>query len=138
MIATIRDLPGSKQSDRRERSERRDHREFGLSFCAYNRTEAFKETATKDFDVSFFSVLQSAEQLSLFVESDPKVLRGTPKVKGTRIPVHRVLNAIEEYGSIEATVKVFPSLSATTVQDVLRFAANVLESPVEHDDPDTD
>ncbi len=93
---------------------------------------------SKHFDVSFATVLKSAQQLSLFVDSDPEVLRGTPRIKGTRIPVHRVLNAIEEYGGIAAAVDVYPSLTAEKIQDALRFAANVLESPLEYDDPDID
>ena len=52
--------------------------------------------------------------------------------------MHRILNAIEEYGGIDEALKVYPALSETNIQEALRFAANVLESPLEYDDPDID
>jgi uncharacterized protein (DUF433 family) len=86
----------------------------------------------KDFDVPFASVLENAKQLSLFVDMDSDVLGGTPRILGTRIPVHRVLNAIEEYGNIEGATKAYRSLTLEQVRDAVQFAAHVLEFPVEY------
>jgi uncharacterized protein (DUF433 family) len=87
----------------------------------------------KDFDVPFSSVLENAKQLSLFVDMDSEVLGGTPRVGGTRIPVYRVLNAIDEYGSIDGATIAYRSLTVEQVRDAVQFAAHVLESPVEHE-----
>ena len=69
---------------------------------------------------------------------DAEVLGGTPRIKDTRIPVYRILNAIEEYGGMAEAQLVFPSLTLEMVKDSVRFAATVLESPIEHDDPNID
>jgi uncharacterized protein (DUF433 family) len=87
----------------------------------------------KDFDIPFSSVLENARQLSLFVGMDDDVLGGTPRVSGTRIPVHRVLSAIDEYGTIEGATKAYRSLTLEQIHDAVQFAAHVLEFPVEHE-----
>jgi uncharacterized protein (DUF433 family) len=97
-------------------------------------THAAAETARpKDFEIPFFSVLENAKQLSLFVDMDPEVLGGTPRIGGTRIPVYRVLNAIDEYGSIDDATAAYRSLTVEQIHDAVQFAAHVLESPVEHE-----
>ena len=93
---------------------------------------------SKDFDIPYETILKRAQQLSLFVDMDREILGGLPRIRNTRIPVYRILNAVEEYGGVEVATKVFRSLTIENVQDALRFAANVLESPVEYDDPNPD
>ncbi len=87
----------------------------------------------KNFDVPFISVLENAKQLSLFVEMDGDVLGGTPRIGGTRIAVHRVLDAIDEYESLADVTKAYRSLTIEQVHDAVQFAARVLEFPVEHE-----
>lgn len=87
----------------------------------------------KAFDVPFSSVLADARQLSLFIDMDNEVLGGTPRVGGTRIPVYRILNAIDEYGSIDGVRVAYRSLTTEQVRDAIQFAARVLEFPVEHE-----
>jgi uncharacterized protein (DUF433 family) len=86
----------------------------------------------KNFDIQFSSVLENAKQLSLFVDMDNEVLGGTPRIGGTRIPIYRVLNAIDEYGSIDGVITAYRSLTVEQVRDAVQFAAHVLEYPVEH------
>jgi uncharacterized protein (DUF433 family) len=88
---------------------------------------------SKNFDISFSSVLNKAKQLSLFVDMNPDILGGTPRVAGTRIPVYMVLNAVGEHGSIEGATCSYRSLSTEQIRDAIHFAANVLESPIEHE-----
>jgi uncharacterized protein (DUF433 family) len=87
----------------------------------------------KNLDIQFSSVLENARQLSLFVDMDDQVLGGTPRVGGTRIPVYRILDAIDEYGSIDAVRTAYRSLTIEQVRDAVRFASHVLEFPVEHE-----
>jgi uncharacterized protein (DUF433 family) len=47
--------------------------------------------------------------------------------------VYRVLNAIDEYGSIDDATAAYRSLTVEQIHDAVQFAAHVLESPVEHE-----
>jgi len=87
----------------------------------------------KNFDVSFSSVLEHAQQMSLFVDIDCDILGGTPRIGDTRIPVYRILNAIDEYGSLGGVTTAYRSLTIEQVRDAVQFAAHVLEFPVEHE-----
>jgi len=96
------------------------------------------QPATKNFSVPFSSVLDNAKQLSLFVDIDPDVLGGTPRIGGTRIPVHMVLSAVEEYGSISEAVRAYRSLTEDQVRDAIKFSINVLECPFEYASTNSD
>ena len=97
-----------------------------------------QKRASKNFDVSYASVLKEAQQLSLFVDIDEEVLGGTPRIRSTRIPVYAVLHAIEDHGTIDGATKAYRSLTVDAVKDALLFAANVLESPSEYKTPHFD
>ena len=62
---------------------------------------------------------------TICIERD--VMNGEPCVEGTRIPVRRVLRAVEQYGSIENAIKCYPDLNAQQLKDALYFAQIVLE-----------
>jgi uncharacterized protein (DUF433 family) len=94
--------------------------------------DLFVQPPAKNFSVPFSSVLDHAKQLSLFVDIDPDVIGGTPRVGGTRIPVHMVLNAIEEYGTIDGAARAYRSLTEEQIRDAIRFSAHVLECPFEY------
>lgn len=92
----------------------------------------------KTFSTPFSTVLQKAKQLCLFVDIDSDILGGTPRISGTRIPVHMILNAVEEYGSIEGAAKAYRSLTEQDIRDALKFAIHVLEPPLEYEFAPTD
>jgi uncharacterized protein (DUF433 family) len=56
-------------------------------------------------------------------------MQGRPCIAGTRIPVHLVLWAIEQHGSVEGALKSYPDLSVEQVKEALYFAETVLGSP---------
>jgi uncharacterized protein (DUF433 family) len=89
--------------------------------------------SAKNFAASYAAVLQSAKQLCLFVDIDEEVLGGTPRIGGTRIPVYRVLDALNEYGSINEVLSVYGSLDKAQIHDAIQFAARVLEFPVAYE-----
>ena len=53
---------------------------------------------------------------------DPDRQEGLPCIKGTRVPVHLVLRAIEQTGSIAGALRSYPQLTEQQVKDVLYFA----------------
>jgi uncharacterized protein (DUF433 family) len=100
--------------------------------------DLFGQPPAKNFSVPFSSVLDKARQLSLFVDIDPDVIGGTPRIGGTRIPVHMVLSAVEEYGSISGAVRAYRSLTEDQVRDAIRFSSHVLECPFEYEPANSD
>lgn len=94
--------------------------------------ERFISTA-KDFDMSFSSVLEKAASRYDSIAIDSEVLGGTPRIKGTRIPVYMILDAIEHYGKLTGALKSYPHLTMPQVKDAVCFAAEVLEHPVEYE-----
>jgi uncharacterized protein (DUF433 family) len=83
----------------------------------------------KDLDVPFSSVLNSALEKSKHVDINYGILGGAPRIKGTRIPVYMILDAIEFHGNLKGAIKSYPELTMEQVRDALLFAANVLECP---------
>ncbi|HEV1285398.1 MAG TPA: DUF433 domain-containing protein [Bryobacteraceae bacterium] len=63
------------------------------------------------------------------ISMDVRRQQGKPCLAGTRVPVHLVLWAIEQSGSIAGALKSYPDLSAQQVKDALYFAETILGSP---------
>jgi uncharacterized protein (DUF433 family) len=61
------------------------------------------------------------------IESDPKVLRGKPCIKGTRIPVALILGYVATGRSVDEIVREFPDMTAENVADCLRFARDLAD-----------
>ena len=55
--------------------------------------------------------------------------QGVPCIKGTRIPAHLVIWAVEQSGSIAGALKSYPDLTTQQVKDALYFAETILGSP---------
>lgn len=62
------------------------------------------------------------------ISIDPRRQEGLPCIAGTRIPVHLVLWAIEQTGSIEGAMRSYPDLTVEQVKDAIYFAETVLGS----------
>ena len=62
------------------------------------------------------------------ISMNPRRQQGKPCIAGTRIPVHLVLWALEQHGSIEGVLKSYPDLTTQQVKDALYFAETVLGS----------
>jgi uncharacterized protein (DUF433 family) len=64
------------------------------------------------------------------IESTPDVLRGTPRIKGTRIPVSLVLGHLAEgYGHEQITAE-FPDLNKEQIAACLDYARELAEFEV--------
>ena len=64
------------------------------------------------------------------VESTPEVLRGKPRIRGTRIPVSLVLGYLAAGHSTADIIKEFPDLNSEQVAACLDFARELSEFEV--------
>jgi Uncharacterized conserved protein len=62
------------------------------------------------------------------IVSDPAIMAGKPVVRGTRIPVERVLQHLEEYDRADV-IEAFPELTEVDVKACLAYARSIIESP---------
>ena len=63
--------------------------------------------------------------------SDPAILRGKPRLKGTRIPVSLVLGYLAAGSSPEQIVAEFPDLTRDQIAVCLDYARDLAEFAVE-------
>ena len=61
------------------------------------------------------------------IESDPRILRGKPCIKGTRIPVALVLGYLAAGKSTGEIISEFPDLTADDVAGTLDFARDLAD-----------
>jgi uncharacterized protein (DUF433 family) len=61
------------------------------------------------------------------IESTPNVLRGKPRVKGTRIPVSLILGYLASGNSPEQIISEFPDLTPDHISACLDYARSLAE-----------
>jgi uncharacterized protein (DUF433 family) len=59
------------------------------------------------------------------IESNPDVLSGQPVVRGTRLPVYVIVDAIAEGDSVEDLLEAYSFLERPDIQQALHFAARM-------------
>lgn len=91
-----------------------------------DRQKLVVQQATQDILVSEVYRRALAECPSISV--DARRQHGLPCIVGTRIPVHLVIWAVEQSGSIKGALKSYPDLSPEQVRDALYFAETILGS----------
>ena len=64
------------------------------------------------------------------VESTPEVLRGKPRIKGTRIPVSLILGYLADGRTVEDIIQEFPDLSHEHIAACLDYARELSEFEV--------
>jgi len=65
------------------------------------------------------------------IVSDPGILRGKPRIKGTRIPVSLVLGHLAAGQTPEQVIAEFPDLTPEQIAACLDFARELSEFEVE-------
>ncbi|MEA1964255.1 MAG: DUF433 domain-containing protein [Candidatus Aerophobetes bacterium] len=65
-----------------------------------------------------------------YIVSTPDVLRGKPRIKGTRIPVSLVLGYLAGGYTIEKIIKEFPDLKKEQIAACLDYARDLSEFEV--------
>jgi uncharacterized protein (DUF433 family) len=58
---------------------------------------------------------------------DPKIMRGKPVIRGTRIPVYVILNLLAEEYDYKKTMKEYPDLKKEDILAAIKFAAKAME-----------
>jgi len=62
-----------------------------------------------------------------YIESTPDVLRGKPRIKGTRIPVSLILGYLAAGKAVEKIIQEFPDLNRAQISACLDFARDLSE-----------
>jgi uncharacterized protein (DUF433 family) len=57
----------------------------------------------------------------------PKIIRGKPVIRGTRIPVYVILNLLVEGYDYKKIMKEYPDLKKEDILAAVKFAAKVME-----------
>ena len=61
------------------------------------------------------------------IESDPQILRGTPCIKGTRIPVALILGYLAAERTAGQIIAQFPDLTPADISACLDFARDLAD-----------
>lgn len=85
----------------------------------------------KEFRLTLHSAFEEASRVVPTVTSIAGILGGTPCIRGTRVPVYMILDAIEHYGTMKGALRSYPQLDESHVRDAVRFAKLVMERPVD-------
>jgi uncharacterized protein (DUF433 family) len=64
------------------------------------------------------------------IESNPNVLRGRPRIKGTRIPVSLILGYLAAGSDPESIIKEFPDINREQIAACLDYARELAEFDV--------
>lgn len=70
------------------------------------------------------------EELLDRIVVDPRVLAGKPVIKGTRIPVHLIIELIAAGLSVKGVLKEYPELREEDVRAALLYASKLLEREI--------
>ena len=63
-----------------------------------------------------------------YIVSDPKILGGTPVIRGTRIPVSRIIFLLKEGYTVEAIHQDYPHIHTNVIKTVIDEVANMIDS----------
>ena len=58
---------------------------------------------------------------------NPKIMRGKPVIKGTRIPVYLILNLIAGGYNFARIIKAYPELTKKDIKAALKYAQAVVQ-----------
>lgn len=61
------------------------------------------------------------------IEIDPDIMTGKPIIKGTRIPVERIIQLLAHGVTTEELLEEYPNLEKKDIQAALKYAADTLE-----------
>ncbi|MEN0050864.1 MAG: DUF433 domain-containing protein [Bacteroidota bacterium] len=64
----------------------------------------------------------------MLIESNPKVMLGKPKIKGTRITVELILRKLADGYNLQEILDIYPHLTADAVLASVANGADVMES----------
>ncbi len=65
-----------------------------------------------------------------YIASDPEILRGKPRIKGTRIPVSLILGHLAAGATPESIIAEYPDLTPHQIAACLDYARDLAEFEV--------
>jgi uncharacterized protein (DUF433 family) len=65
-------------------------------------------------------------QMKARIEVNPRVLGGKPVIRGTRIPVHLILELLAAGNSIQDILRQYPQLKEEDVKAAIEYASRLL------------
>ena len=65
-----------------------------------------------------------------YIVSTPDVLKGKPRIKGTRIPVSLILGYLAAGSTVEEIIKEFPDITREQIAACLNYARELSEFEV--------
>ena len=65
-----------------------------------------------------------------YIESNPEILHGKPRIKGTRIPVSLVLGYLAAGSGVDEIRQEFPDITSDQIAACLDFARDLAEYEV--------
>jgi uncharacterized protein (DUF433 family) len=86
----------------------------------------------KDFQITLRQAYDEASRAIPSIVASANILGGSPCVRGTRVPVYMILDAVEYHGTLEGVLQSYPKLNMEQVKDAVRFAGLVMERPVDN------
>jgi uncharacterized protein (DUF433 family) len=57
------------------------------------------------------------------IEVNPEIMLGQPVIKGTRLPVYVIVEAVAEGNTRDELLEAYPFLTGEDIQQALRYAA---------------
>ena len=66
--------------------------------------------------------------MSKYIISDPDILSGMPVIKGTRVPIARILSLLKEGYTLEEIQEQFDHISLQTFERALEEAATIINT----------
>jgi uncharacterized protein (DUF433 family) len=66
-----------------------------------------------------------------YIASDPEILRGRPRIKGTRIPVSLILGYLAAGQTADQIIAEFPDLTGDQIAACLDYVRDLAEFAVE-------
>lgn len=63
------------------------------------------------------------ENLRDRIASDPEVVSGKPRIKGTRIPVHIILDLLAAGETYDGILRAYPHIKKEDIQACIQYAA---------------
>jgi uncharacterized protein (DUF433 family) len=64
------------------------------------------------------------------IDHDPKILNGKPHVRGTRLSVEFILELFASGATRDEVLKAYPQLTAQSIEEALKYAAQSIKHDV--------
>ena len=63
-----------------------------------------------------------------YIDADPEIMLGKPKIKGTRLTVELILRKISDGFSFDDIIEIYPTLTHEMILATVSYATAVVES----------